>query len=193
MMNLLWLFEGWNGFSVENFGEQPTEMRRLSFVEPSAAILGRKAPRIRRFAHKAAGRLVIAKVEEIHHDDFVDDGADLARNLRALHLEAVLDEAVEVVGDLFEVDAEAHILLTHWLQLVQPHQHPARMQAVNAAQVLGAGALRTRLWLLFGRTKREPTNGGDAVDEDRVVTVEVFQRPSGRLVVRLGVAAGRGQ
>src|SRR5262249_16532863 len=149
MMNLLWLFEGWNGFSVENFGEQPTEMRRLSFGEPSAAILGRKAPRIRRFAHKAAGQFVIAKVEEIHHGDFVDDGADLARNLRALHLEAVLDEAVEVVGDLLKDDDEDHVLLAHMLELMKPHQHLAPMQAVNAAQILGAGALRAHLRLLL--------------------------------------------
>ena len=151
-MNLLLLFEGVNG-SIEDFGDELSEVRRLGLIELSAAILGWVAPWIRRRAYEATGRVLIVELKEVHHDDLVDDGADLARHLGALHLEAVLDEAVEVVDDLLEDDDEDHVLLAHVLQLMQPHQHLARMQSVDAAQILGAGALRARLRLLLRRAE----------------------------------------
>src|SRR5262249_31746519 len=97
------LLGGWNGFlSVENFGEQLAEVRRLGLIKLSAAIFRRVSPRIRRRAHESAGQLVIGEVEKFHDDDLIDDGADLARHFCAFHLESEFDEAAEVVGDFFE-------------------------------------------------------------------------------------------
>src|SRR5262249_17764796 len=95
---------------VENFGEQLAEVRRLGLLELSAAVFGRQSPRIGRRAHESADRLVIIKVEKLHRDEFVDDGADLARYLRAFHLQSVLDETAEVVSDPFE-DADKNDML----------------------------------------------------------------------------------
>src|SRR5262245_56824946 len=114
MMNLLLLFEGWNG-SIEDLGDELSEVRRLGLIELSAAVLGRISPRIRRRTNEAPHRLLVAEVEELHHDDLVDDGADLARNFCALHLQAKLDEAAEVVGDLFENANKDHMLAAHML------------------------------------------------------------------------------
>src|SRR5262249_35022515 len=96
------LLGGWNGFlSVENFGEQLAEVRRLGLIKLSAAIFRRISPRIRR-AHESAGQLVIAEVEKFRDDGLNDDGGDLARLFCAFHLELEFDEAAEVVGDFFE-------------------------------------------------------------------------------------------
>src|SRR5262249_25004971 len=138
---------------IENFGDELSEVRRLGWVELSAAILARISPRVRRRAHEPPGRLVIAEGEELHHDDLVDDGADLARDFRALHLQAKLDEAAEAVGDLFENADKDYVLAADVLQLVQPHQHFASVCPVNVAQILRAGALRTCFRLLLSMTK----------------------------------------
>src|SRR5262245_56504929 len=192
MMSLLLLFEGWNG-SIENFGDELAEVRRLGLVEFSATVLGWKSPRIWCRADETAGRIAIVELKEIHHNDFVDDGADLARHLGTLHLKAILDEAVEIVGDPLEDDDKDHVLLAHVLQLVQPHQHLARMQAVNAAQILGASALGARLRLLLRRAEGKPVDSGNAIDEKRVVAIEAFEPSASALEVRLGIAAGRGE
>src|SRR6516225_1634161 len=111
---LLWLL-GWGNGMVENFGDELAEIGRLGLVELSAAIFGWESPGVRRRTHETADRVAIVELKEIHHDDLVDDGADLARHLGTLHLEAVLDEAIEVVDDSFEDDDEDHVLLAHIL------------------------------------------------------------------------------
>jgi len=60
-------------------------VRRLGLIELSGAILRRIFPGIVGAADEAASRL-FAEVEELHHDHLVDDGADFARDFRALHL-----------------------------------------------------------------------------------------------------------
>ena len=62
----------------------------------------------------------------------VDDGADLARDLGALHLQAMFDKSAEVVGDFFENADEHDVLAPDVLELVQPHQHFAGVQSVGA-------------------------------------------------------------
>src|SRR5262249_36313962 len=155
--------------------DELAEVRRLGLVELSGTILRWKSPDVRRCAYEAANRIAIIELKEIHYDDFIDDSADFAWYLRAFHLEAVLDEAVEVVDNLFKDEDEDHVLDTQVLQLRQPHQHFARMQAVSAAQVLSAGALRARLRLLLRRSERQPIDGRDAVNEKRVIAVKVLE------------------
>src|SRR5262245_11310880 len=111
---LLWLL-GWGNGTVENFGDELAEIGRLGLVELSAAIFRGVVPNVRRRAHETADRVTIVELKEVHHNDFVDDGADFARHLGTLHLEAVLDEAIEVVDDSFEDDDEDHVLLAHML------------------------------------------------------------------------------
>jgi hypothetical protein len=104
-------------------------------------------------ADKGADRLVVTEIDPLHHDEFVDDAANLARHLRALHLNLESVVAVKLVGDFFEDADKDDVFAACVLQLVQPHQHFTGMQAVSATQIFCAGALRARFGLLLGPTK----------------------------------------
>ena len=54
-----------------------------------------------------------------------------------------------------------------------------------------AGALGERLRLLLGVAKRQPGDLSDAVDENRVVSVEILERAADGFVMCRAVGAGR--
>src|SRR5262249_47658738 len=109
----------------------------------------------------------------------------------AFHLDLESEWAIEFVGHLFEDANKNDMLRPRMLKLVEPEQKFARVQPISAAQILSAGALRPRLGLLLGPTKAEPARVSDAVDEDQVIAIEIFQPPPDSLEMRLGIAAGR--
>lgn len=101
--------------------------------KPTASILRGIVPRVWLIADKRADRLVIAEVDELHHDELIDDAADLARHLGALHLKPEFDEAIEIVRYSFENADKDDVLPPRVLQLVKPHQHFSGMEAVGTA------------------------------------------------------------
>src|SRR5262249_40010057 len=81
---------------------------------------------------------------------------------------------IKVVDHLFEDANEDHVLGARVLQLVQPHQHFARVQAVGATQVLSA-ATRYAVRVIFRIAKRKPANSGNRIDKDRLILTEFFE------------------
>src|SRR5215831_4255529 len=166
-------------------------MRLFDLAEPAAAIFAGVVPLIRLVADKCARRLAVAEIDPIHHDELVDDAADLARHLGALHLDLKSERAIEFVRHLFKDADKDDMLRPCVLKLVEKEQKFARVQPVSAAQIFRASTIRPRLGLLFGPAKTKTTCMSDAVDEDQVVTIEIFQPPPDSLEMRLGIAAGR--
>src|SRR5260370_40934890 len=159
----------------------------FDLLKPAGPILGRVPPRIRRCAHERTRRLAVAEIDPLHGDDLIDDTRQLPACLAAFQLNLEF-RAVEFVRNLFEDGDEHDALSACVLKLVQPADHLAAMQSVCAAGILLAGALAKGFRLLFGPTETQAAYGGDAVDKDHVVFVEVFERTTDAFVMRRAVA-----
>ena len=66
------------------------------------------------------------------------------------------------------------------------------MQAVGAAQCLSRPVRSENAsGCCSAHRNDKPADGGDAVDEDGVVSIEIFERAADRFVMRLRIAGGR--
>jgi hypothetical protein len=112
-------------------------VRLLDLIEAAGTVFAGVEPAIGGCADKGARRFIAAvELDPVHDDDFVNDGADLARDLCAFHLHLKAERAVEVVGQLLKDGDEDDMFFAHMLQLMQPEQKLARMQPVGRAGIL---------------------------------------------------------
>src|SRR5690606_32988201 len=106
-----------------------------------------------------------------HRQDFIDNAGQLEAGLRAVDLR-LEDAPIEVVELLIEDPDEPDVLRPRVLEMREPRDHLAAVQAIGAADIGLAGFLRERLGLPLAPLEAEPSGDGDRVDEDRVVAVE---------------------
>src|SRR5260370_37775100 len=161
----------------------------FDLLKPAGPILGRVPPRIRRCAHERTRRLAVAEIDPLHGDDLIDDTRQLAAGLATFQLNLEF-RAVEFVRILFEDGDENDALSASVLQLVQPADHLAAVQPVGAACILLAGALAKTLGLLLCPAEREAADGGNAVDKNHIVPIEIFERAADAFEMRLAVTCG---
>src|SRR6516225_11204210 len=93
-----------------NLHEETVEVRLLNLIQPPATILGRVVPAVRGCTDKCTRWPAVTEVDPVHDDDLIDDAADLARHLGALHLNLISEVAIELVGQLFENSDEHDVL-----------------------------------------------------------------------------------
>src|SRR6516164_10542929 len=117
-------------------------MRLFDLIEPAATVFGRKAPLIRLIADKCTRRLAVTEIDPVHHDEFIDDAADLARHFGAFHLHLKPERAIEFVEHPFEDADENDVLRSRVPELVEPEREFARVQSVSTAQIFCTCTLR---------------------------------------------------
>ena len=154
-----------------DLGHQAAEMRLLDQVETAGAVLRREVPLIDRLADKGPIRRAGVALDFRHRQDFIDDARQLEAGLRAVDLR-LEDAPIEVVELLVEDPDEPDVLRPRVLQMGQPRDHLAAVQAVGAAHIGLAGLVRKRVGLPLAPLEAEPPGDGDRVDEDRVVALE---------------------
>ena len=103
--------------------------------------------------------------------NLVDDPGQFEPGLRALDLGHV-DLAVEVIELLVEHADEDDVLGAGVLEMDEPRDHLAAVQAVCAAQVGLAGLVGDGLGLSAAPLEAEAARDGDRVDEHRLVALE---------------------
>jgi hypothetical protein len=112
----------WNdgeGAALTRTGElldQCAKIRRLKWIEPTATVFRRVAPRIVR-AHERTHRFAIAEINPGHGDDFVDDRRQFASGFSALDLR-LPGRDVEIVDILLEHCHETDVALAGVLKLI---------------------------------------------------------------------------
>jgi hypothetical protein len=147
---------------------QASEMRFFDHVEPTAAILGRKAVRIERVADEGAIRRFVIGLQFGHGDDLIDDARQFQPRLRAFDLR-LEEAAVEVIQLLVEDADEPDVLAARVLEVREPADHLLAMQAVSAARVGLSGLVAEGLRLSLAPLEAQASGDGDGIHEDRVV------------------------
>src|SRR5262245_3390075 len=151
---------GWNdneGLALTRTGElleQCTQIGWFELLESARTILGGIAKRVGIRAHERAHRLAVAEIDPLHGDDLVDDRWQLASGLGTLDLR-LPGRDVELVDVLFQHRHKDNGLLARVLELVEPADHAACVQSVDAAQILAA-AVAGRFRLLLRPGEAEP-------------------------------------
>jgi hypothetical protein len=83
---------------------------------------------------RAHWRLSVAKIEKLVSNYLIDDRRQFARGLRAFALQLPFT-AVELIDDALENPDEYDVLAPCMLQMIEPKQHFACVQAVSPTDV----------------------------------------------------------
>ena len=164
-------------------------MGLLDHVEASRSVLGGVAVRIERVADEGAVGLAFLVLDLGEGQDLIDDPGQFEPGLRALDLGHV-DLAVEVIELLVEHADEDDVLGAGVLEVHEPGDHLAAVQAISASQVRLAGLVGDGLGLPAAPLEAEAARNGDGVDEHRFVAIEhtgVAELLADRVVMRLAV------
>ena len=167
------------GARTTDLRHEPPEMGGLDHRQPAAAVLRRQAEIVDGGADECPERVTLLGAQFGQGHDFVDDAGQFEAGLRSLdlHREERLAEVVELA---VEKTDQPNVLGGRVLQMREPADHLLAEQPVGRAEIRLAGAVGLGLGLTLAPLKANARGDGDAVDEDRVVLVELAGGTEGR-------------